>query len=363
MSERYRVAFVAGHYYPSVGGVESHIEQIARLFARDGHSVEVLTQRHDRSWPRVERLDGVLIRRYSVPIPSRTLAVAPALWWQLLRRRHEFDVIHAHGYHTFAPLAAACADCQPLVFTPHYHGTGHSPFRKLLHKPYRRLGAFIVRRSCRVICVSRAEARLLESHFPFASDRIRVVPNGVDRELIDAAEPMQLSGRLVMSTGRLESYKHVERTVAAVAQLPDEFTLVVTGDGPERRRLENLATALGQQHRIRFLGRLDVAELYRWYRRADVFVSMSTNEAMPVTIVEMLAAGARVIASDIPAHRDIAERTRGAITIVPVEVAAADLASAIRSAAEASPASDQDVPTWREVADATLAVYREAMGR
>jgi glycosyltransferase involved in cell wall biosynthesis len=363
MSERYRLAFVSGRYYPWVGGIESHIEQIARLLVRDGHSVEVLTQRDDRSWPRVEQIEGVLVRRFTVPIPSHDLAVAPELWRQLLRRRHEFDVIHAHGYQSFAPLAAACAGCQPLVFTPHYHGRGHSPFRNLLHKPYRRLGAFVVGRSDRIICVAGAEAQLFASHFPFASDRITVVPNGVDRELIEAAEPTQLAGRLVMGGGRLESYKHIERTVAAVAQLPDEFTLALTGDGPERKRLENMAIELGQQNRIKFLGRLDVAELYRWYRRADVYVTMSTYEAMPVTVVEMLAAGARVIASDIPAHRDIAERTRGAVTIVPVDVAAADLGSAIRSAAEALPASDQEVPTWREVADATLAVYREALKR
>jgi glycosyltransferase involved in cell wall biosynthesis len=174
---------------------------------------------------------------------------------------------------------------------------------------------------------------------------------------------MAWPGVLLVSAGRLETYKHVDKTVAAVAELPDEFTLIVTGDGPERPRLEALIAQLKLQERVRLLGRVDVKELYRWFKRADVYVSMSTNEAMPVTIVETLAAGARVVASDIPAHRDIKERTRGAIRITPVQVTTADLAAAIRAAADAPPSSDQEVPTWREVANRTLDVYREAMER
>jgi glycosyltransferase involved in cell wall biosynthesis len=214
-----------------------------------------------------------------------------------------------------------------------------------------------------VICVSRAEADLLERHFPNVKDRVRVVPNGVDRGELDAADPMPWPGVLVVSAGRLETYKHVDKTVAAMRELPEDFTLIVTGDGPERARLEALVADFGLSGRVKLLGRVDVAELYRWYKRADVYVSMSTNEAMPVTIVETLAAGARVVASDIPAHRDIRARTRGAITITPVEVTAADLAFAIRAAAESAPSPDQDVPTWRDVADQTLQVYREAMSR
>lgn len=363
MSEPYRIAMVTGHFLPFAGGVESHVEQIARILVEDGHHLEVLTQSDDPNWPAVELIDGIVVRRYRVPVPSKNLAVSPSLCLDLRRRQADYDVVHAHGYHSFAPLAATIARCRALVFTPHYHGTGHSTFRKALHKPYRTVGSRIVKASQRVICVSKAEARLLERHFPDVAERVRVIPNGVDRAALDAADPMPCSGTLVVSAGRLETYKHVDKTIVAMAELPDEFNLVVTGDGPERRQLETLTNDLGLQDRVKLLGRVDVSELYRWYQRADVYVSMSTNEAMPVTIVEMLATGARVVASDIPAHRDIRERTRGAIAIVPVAVTAPALASAIRSAALASPSEDQDIPTWRDVADRTLSVYREAMGR
>ena len=114
---------------------------------------------------------------------------------------------------------------------------------------------------------------------------------------------MPWPGTLVVSAGRLESYKHVEKTVAAMAHLPTDFSLIVTGDGPERRRLETTIAELALLARVRLLGRVYLDELWRWYRRADVYVSMSANEAYSLTVAEALSAGARVVASDIPAHR------------------------------------------------------------
>jgi glycosyltransferase involved in cell wall biosynthesis len=112
------------------------------------------------------------------------------------------------------------------------------------------------------------------------------------------------------------------------------------------------------QDRVRFIGRVETDLLYRWYASADVFCSMSSNEAMPVTILELLAAGARVVASDIPAHRDIRDRTKGAITLVPLDASPQALAAALGRALAEPPAPGQRIPTWDEVAEQTLEVYR-----
>jgi glycosyltransferase involved in cell wall biosynthesis len=85
---------------------------------------------------------------------------------------------------------------------------------------------------------------------------------------------------------------------------------------------------------------------------------MSSNEAMPVTILELLAAGARVVASDIPAHRDIRDRTAGAITLVPLRADPQVLACALEHALNERPEPAQRIPTWDEVAERTLDVYR-----
>lgn len=353
-----RIAMVSAHYAPFAGGVESHVEEIAKRLAGRGVTVEVLTHRDDPGLPDTELREGVLVRRHKVPVPSKHFGVSPAVWATLRRERQRYDVVHAHGYHSAAPLAATMAGATPLVFTPHYHGTGHSPLRKAIHIPYRAAGVAIAAHSNRIICVSRAEADLFLTHFPSARPRVTVIPNGADLGRIKAAEPFADAGLVVITGGRLQSYKQIDRIVEAMALTPPDLSLVVTGDGPERGALEALAEQRGVREKVRFIGRVDTDILYRWYATAEVFCSMSSNEAMPVTILELLAAGARVVASDIPAHRDIRDRTAGAITLVPLDADPEVLASALGRALEQSPETAQQIPTWDEVTTQTLDVYR-----
>lgn len=357
-----RIALVTGHYLPFVGGIESHVQHIARRLAATGDDVTILTQADDRSWKTEEVMEGVLVRRFSVPLPSRHFAISPSLWSELRTRPLPWDIVHAHGYHSVVPLLATTAGARPLVFTPHYHGTGHSPLRKALHVPYRYVGKSIIDASRSVICVSEAERRLLLRHFPSADGKSLVIPNGVDLEMLEAAEPFSTGRTTVVTGGRLESYKHVDVVLRAVALLGEDCDVVITGDGPERLRLESLARELGIAGRARFLGRADVGDLYRWYRTADVYVSMSSNEAMPVTLLELLACGAGVVCSDIPAHLDLKERTNGPIEIVPLGAGPKDLSRAISTSLTVKASVDLHVPTWDDVAESTRRVYEQVIG-
>jgi glycosyltransferase involved in cell wall biosynthesis len=355
-----RVAMVARNYWPTLGGVESHVQQLAERLVERGHFVEVLTQQDSLCADRESVERGVVVRRYSVPLPSTNFPVAPELLSALRRARTAFDLFHVHGYHTVAPVFGTLAKVRPLIFTPHYHGTGHSTFRKLLHRPYRRVGDQIARRADQIICVSQAEADVFLSHFSFASPKINVIPNGIDSAALLEARPFSEESGVLISAGRLESYKNVDRTIGAMVHLPDR-KLVITGDGSQRIRLQELARSLGVDDRVSFLGRIETDTLYRWFQTAEVYVSMSTNEAMPVTISEVLATGARVVASDIPAHRDIARRTGGAIEMIAVGSSPIELAAAIDRAFAPVAGSQQRLATWDEVVDETLAVYRAAI--
>ena len=356
-----RIAYVSAHYAPFIGGVESHIGQIARRAADRGHDVAVLTHQEPQPRPNREAIDGVWVRRFSVPVQSRSYAFSPQLWAYLARFSDRYDVVHAHGYHALPALAASLFKQTDLVFTPHYHGSGHSSFRKLLHPPYRNVGRLIFERADRTIAVSAPEAELILRHFPETQPRLVVIPNGVDRQLLSEAQPFPVPETVVLSAGRIETYKQVDKTVAALAHLPDEFVLRVTGDGAARAHAESIATDSGVRKRVEFLGLVSDEDLYRWFRTARVYVSMSSNEAMPVTLIECLAAGARVVASDIPAHRDLVTKTGGAITLVPLDSDPRTIADAILVRAR-EPATSPRIDTWDEITDRTLDLYRDVGG-
>jgi glycosyltransferase involved in cell wall biosynthesis len=357
-----RIAFVTGHYVPFIGGVEEHVIQLARRLAAKGHDVDVLTHHEqvgDQLPPRTEDDWGVTVRRFPVPMASQHFALSPALLRHLRRHRDRWDVVHTHGYHSAAPLATVLSGIRPYIITPHYHGTGHSPLRKALHPPYRLVGRRIFGNAAATIAVADNERALILSHFPEIADRLEVIPNGVDLDTIKAAEPYRLEQRVVLSAGRLETYKQVDLTISALNLLPEDVILRITGAGPARQALEEQVARDGLGHRVEFLGRLPVEDLHRWFRSARVYVNMSSNEAMPITLLEVLGAGASVVASDIPAHREIARRTSGSVDIIPLRSTPEAVAGAIGAALE-QPAAPASIPSWDWVTDRTVDVYARA---
>jgi glycosyltransferase involved in cell wall biosynthesis len=228
-----------------------------------------------------------------------------------------------------------------------------------MHGPYRPAGALLFRRASRVICVSEAEAALVRRDFPGTSARIQVIPNGVEK-LRASGAPYHLERRVVLAGGRLERYKGLHRVVAALPALGDGFELAVTGDGPARDDVAALAAELGVEERVRLLGRVSDEALARWFRTAAVYVSMSAHEAFGLTLLEALGTATPVVASDIPAHREVAASASGGITLVPLDAPPAELAAHLREAAATSPPRDalDSTLSWEDVARRTLELYR-----
>ncbi len=343
-----------------VGGVETHVAALAVRLAARGHDIEVLTQQKVRGATSIERIDGVTVRRFPLVLPEPIYALAPGIWWYLRRHGARYDLVHAHSYHAFPALFAALAGCRPLVFTPHYHGGGHTPLGRALHLPYRALGAMMLKRADTIICVSHSEAALLLRHFPAAADRVTVIPNGVDVTAIRGAQPVPGQQTLILSAGRLAAYKGVDRVLGALARLDDRFELCVIGEGPARAELEAIAARLGLEARVHFLGQVDQGSLYRWYRTATIYASLSSQEAFGMTLLEALAGGAGVIASDIPAHREVlhmAGPDRAAL--VPLRAASAEVAAAMQAMADNPPGTreEPDIRSWDDVVQQTLMVY------
>jgi glycosyltransferase involved in cell wall biosynthesis len=146
------------------------------------------------------------------------------------------------------------------------------------------------------------------------------------------------------------------------------WRLVVVGDGPTRAELTRLGASVGIDSRLTMAGSVDDAALGAWLGNADVFVSMSEHEAFGIAVLEAAIAGIPVVASDIPAHRELAEAADGAISLVPPDISPDGLASAVRDAAgqhiptEAASALAQRF-SWTTMANATVGQYLAVTSR
>jgi glycosyltransferase involved in cell wall biosynthesis len=166
---------------------------------------------------------------------------------------------------------------------------------------------------------------------------------------------------VVLAFGRLEPSKNFGAVVDAARYLPDSFRVQVVGDGSARVALERRAAAHGNG-RVEFLGQVPDERVDRALAECAVMVTMSDREAFGLAAFEALASGAPVVASDIPAHRELRDRYgAGCMHLVPIGAPAESLAHALVDAAEAGCTPSRELPSWDRVAEMTLDLYMEVL--
>jgi phosphatidylinositol alpha-mannosyltransferase len=160
---------------------------------------------------------------------------------------------------------------------------------------------------------------------------VEIVPNGADVDRFANAERAVLpAGRKLLFVGRLEPRKGFPVAVRAFAQLAPEFPdlrLVVVGDGEDRDAVEMLPPAF--RARVDMLGKVSYEALPTYHQAADVFISPATgSESFGIVLVEAMAAGLPVVASDIVGYREVARNEREGLLVTPSDPAA--LAAGVR---------------------------------
>jgi glycosyltransferase involved in cell wall biosynthesis len=208
----------------------------------------------------------------------------------------------------------------------------------------------------RIICVSAAERSLIVRHFGKEAKCV-VIPNGVNLQRIIAFPFQQANpGEIVVLTvGRMQTYKQFDKVIRAAAHLPDTYKIVMVGDGFALESLKQLVHSLNLQSRVCILGKLGDEELVRWLRTAHVLVTMSRHESFGITLLEGCAGGAVVVASDIPSHREVAQYVpENRVIFTEVDEHEVHLARYIQKAytsGRVEQTSNWCFPTWQHMAE------------
>lgn len=229
-------------------------------------------------------------------------------WGALLRlaehvRRIQPDVIHSTLVH--ANVAARLVGF--LMRVPVVTSTATIEVERRWHVSAERLTAFldgghIVNSTALTAHVTETFGRPIESVF-VAPPLIATMDQRVGRAAARRALGVDASAFVVAWAGRLDPVKRVDLLIRCVELLPDDTPCVMAGDGPDRARIASLVAGSRASNRIRMLGWQ--GDLSTLYSAADAFVFPSLTEGLPNVVLEAMAAGLPVIASDIPAHREL----------------------------------------------------------
>lgn len=260
--------------------------------------------------PHEEIRSGIRVAHPRYPLlPKVGMAIAPALLanavkptiGRIIDEGYDFDLIDAHYFYPDGVAAALLGRHfnKPVVITARGSDITLIPQYRLPRTMIR----WAATRADGIITVCNAlKDEIVRLGIP--ADRVTSLRNGVDLQLFqpvdrDAArDALGLTQFTLLTVGHLVPVKGQELIIAALPMLAG-VQLLIAGNGPDRKKLEDLARHLNVADRVRFLGALPQAELKNYYGAADALVLASSREGWANVLLEAMACGTPVIASKV----------------------------------------------------------------
>ncbi len=321
-----RILIFSLTYEPFIGGAELAVKHITDRFDPHEWEFDLVTLRFDRRLPKRKRIGNVNVIRVGFSFRGATIRdtfkfplslnkywfpFASAVRAFFLHRKHRYDAVWSimanyAGFgalffkrmHTHVPLVLTLQEGDPIEHIIRRVGWLRPIFQK------------IFTRADRVQAISKFLAEFAEG-MGVPSERINVVPNGVDREKFRA--PGKLPRRtlhlkdfkiakddtVLITTSRLVEKNAVDIIIASLRFLPPSVKLLIAGTGPLEEQLKLKTTNYQLETRVRFLGHIDHDELPKYLEGADIYVRPSRSEGLGSSFLEAMAAGVPIIATPV----------------------------------------------------------------
>ncbi len=376
-----RIAIVSPYALDVVGGVQAHVLSLAD--ALRGMGDEVLVVGPSATDAPSDRTPGgarIMSVGRTVAVPANgsraPIALGPvaASRMRALLRRAAPDVVHVHEplVPVLGPAAVLASDAARVLT---FHATAERGALPHLYRAVRSVARVIVARGDALTAVSPVAAAFHAHALGFDRDRLTIVPNGVEvARFAQGAERARGPAQRLVFLGRLERRKGADVAVRAFLRLAAErpdLELRVLGDGPLAPTLRRLVADVPASvaRRVDLAGRAEPAELPGLLADADVAVLPARGgESFGIVLLEAMAAGLPLVATDIPGYRAVARHEQEALLVAPDDPVAlasavarllddAPLAARLRAAGSAR-ALEHD---WSSIAGRMRGVYVDAL--
>jgi glycosyltransferase involved in cell wall biosynthesis len=330
---------------------------------------------------------------FSSSLRERSHAEPPAPNFRIVDRRIPVRLLNAAWHWLGGPsLDLLCGQAIDITHSPHplilpsRHGRAIVTIHDLfffrqpelttaeIRRDYATLVKTHARRADALITVSQTTADDVQKELGIPKERIEVVPNGFDAENFaprpeeeQIAHRYDLPAHFLLAVATFDPRKNLPRLVEAVGLLNehgwDGVLILVGGEGMDEPQVDSKVTRLGLESRVRKLGYVSPADLPAIYRRARALVTPSLWEGFGLPLLEAMACRVPVVASDIPAHREVAGEA--ALYVDPVDPAS--IASGVERVLDDEALRARLIETgveqvrqfsWDETARRTLALYR-----
>ena len=317
-SKKLRIAHINMFYFPTFGGVEQVMYELAQRQIKEGHEVHVFCCDSDKEKKikiKEEIIEGVYIHRlpYWARLSLNTF-IWPSLLWKLYNFKKKFDIIHTHvsghDYILFAGIVSRLRGFKH-IHTTHCPWTDAS-FRPKIIRPFLLLNdlffnKFSFRLVDKIISITPWELDKLNTYIKDKS-KISVIPNGTDKILYKKIKNNNFKKhngikekKLVLFFGRLNPTKGPEKLAQAAINISKKGKdIAFVWVGPDEGKAEEVRKLIKPHKNMKYLGPIrgkeKVAEMYQ---AADVYALPSYREGLPLTLFEAMASGLPIVASPV----------------------------------------------------------------
>ena len=318
-----KIGLFSPYDHAYIGGVQSHIRELADQFRMWGHTVRIVAP--STSTPAIHDPDFIPMGR-AVPLRSADsiARVSLSVWLhpqiRSLLERERFDIVHMHeplvGFVPFSALRHI--DTSRTITVATFHSYRQRRVWWAIGPD--RLANRLLNRLHGRIAVSDPAARFVNSHFP--SD-YRIIPNGVRVDDFSDAEPLPelMDGKInILFLGRLEKRKGLKYLLSAYSRLKwdrPELRLIVVGGGQLDADCYRLMSERNLQDVV-IVGRTSDELRARYFKSAHIYCSPATGkESFGIVLLEAMAAGAPVLATEIEGYASVVEHGQNGLLVPP----------------------------------------------
>ena len=283
-----------GKFYPILGGVEKVMWELADGLGRRGVDCDMLCAgKTSQIIPINEHARCICVKSL---FKAAATMISPAMVSYLRRHCAEYEIIHIHHPDPMAALALRLSGYKGKVVL-HWHSDIIK--QRILLKFYLPLQNWMVKRSDVIIGTSPVYVK--ESpYLQGVQEKLACVPIGIDALPQISAGPSEY--KTVFSLGRLVGYKGYEYLVEAAKYLPDNYRVIIGGDGPLREKLQGQILAEDLEGKVILPGRIPQEKLPEMFAACSVFClsSIWKTEAFGIVQIEAMSCGKPVVATRIP---------------------------------------------------------------
>jgi len=373
------------------GGIERVIDRLTHYLAKKGHNVYLITLRNSHSLGNIQRniCRMEIDRDKSHPSFYKILRFNASL---LNKKNMEVDVVHTHT--RYSALVANNLFSKPIIFSVHnaeaWISAPPTIKERLKYHFVRQIEINAIEKSTSCLVVSQSLMATITRNIRRKLDNLVYFPNAVDLSLFNSSEKKEILSKykfnesklIILQVGRIHPRKGIHTLLQAAASLKEvatEIQFIVigpyysyTGSNVSFDYLEDLREIMRTERirNVRFLGgQLPYSDILKLYASSDIYVSTSYAEGMPLSILEAMASGKPIVATNVGGNSELVSNNVNGLLFKPGDhlelsnliLRLYDDADLRKKMGQRSRNIIENCYTWEQRTESLISIYKKAI--